>query len=137
MSARVLVADDEEDMRVLVRALLEADAAGISVAAEAGNGAEALRRWREVGPDVVILDQRMPDLTGMEVAEHILREAPEQAIVLFSAYVTDESRALVLSAGVDACIDKEDILSLPDVVRQVTSARRGSRSAGDGAPEGP
>jgi CheY-like chemotaxis protein len=132
------VADDEEDMRVLVRALLEADASGISVAAEAGNGADALARWREVAPDVVILDQRMPDLTGMEVAEHILQERPGQAIVLFSAYLTDEARAHVLAAGVDACIAKEDIFSLPDVVRRVAAARRQpGGSAGDGAAQGP
>ena len=90
---RTLIVDDEEDMRLLLRATIEAANQGLSVAGEAGGGEEGLAQWREHRPDIVLLDQRMPDLTGLEVAERILAEAPDQTIVLFSAYLDDTTRA--------------------------------------------
>src|SRR5205823_10373712 len=57
---RVLIVDDEEDMRALVRATIEVANAGLSVAGEAASGEAAVSTWREERPEVVVLDQRMP-----------------------------------------------------------------------------
>lgn len=113
---RALIVDDDEDMRFLLRALIERANEGLEVAAEAATGAEAIARWREHQPDVVVLDQRMPGGTGLEVAEQILAEAPDQSIILFSAYLDDFVLHRAGELGIRACISKDDYTTIPDAL---------------------
>ena len=121
----ILVVDDAIDMRMLARAVLESD--GIEVVAEATDGHEALRLYRELKPPpiptVILLDQMMPRMTGVEAAKEILAEMPDQLIVLFSAYLSDEVRAEAAAIGVTACVSKVDVGKLPAIVRGVATAR--------------
>lgn len=112
-SNRALIVDDDEDMRFLLRVLIESANEGLAVAAEARNGDEALDQWREHRPDVVVLDNRMPGRTGLEVAAEILGEAPEQSIILFSAFLDDETLARADELGVRACLSKDHYDQLP------------------------
>lgn len=112
----MLVADDEEDIRVLVRTVINRANHGLLIEAEAENGLDAVEQWRQTRPDVVLLDQRMPGLTGLEAAEQILEEHPSQTIVLFSAFFNDVIRAAAERIGIRACISKENILSLPETL---------------------
>lgn len=91
---RVLLAEDENLVRQGIRKLLELDSR-IEIAAEAGDGEEALRRIAEVRPDVVLLDVRMPKLDGMGVLR-ALREDPEAPPCL--VLTTFDDRALTLEA---------------------------------------
>ena len=118
-SRSVLIVDDEDDIRALIRVVLTDGSGGFEVIGEAADGLEAIERWHEYRPDVVLLDQRMPGLTGLEVAEAILSEAPDQTILLFTAFLTDTMRARATEIGVAACIAKEDVFSVPDVIRSV------------------
>ncbi len=113
---RMLVADDEEDMRVLVRSVITRANHGLLVEAEAENGIDAVEQWRQTRPDVVLLDQRMPGLTGLEAAEQILEEHPTQTIVLFSAFLNDVIRSAAEAIGIKACISKENVFSLPETL---------------------
>ena len=117
----VLVVDDAPDMRVLARAVLEA--AGLQVVAEAADGPEALVRFRDLDPPpvptVILLDNMMPGLTGLEVAERILADNPGQLIVLFSAYLSDEVKVEADRLGVTACVSKVDVSKLGDIIRKV------------------
>ena len=61
---RVLIVDDEEDIRALLRSLIEVADGDLSVAGEAVDGDDALRQWRQRRPELVLLDQRMPGLSG-------------------------------------------------------------------------
>ncbi len=113
MSKRILVADDTEDMRVLLRIVL--GRAAFTIAAEATNGTEAWAVWeaeRDEGFYAVILDQRMPGLTGLEVARRILAERPEQRVILFSAHLDEALRAEAEAIGVDAIVDKDELIGL-------------------------
>ena len=105
---RVLIVDDEDDMRALVRNLIEIADNGLAVTGEAADGDEALRRWREDRPDVVLLDQRMPGRSGLETAEVILRESPNQAVILFTAFLEHDIRQRAENLGVKACVKKDD-----------------------------
>jgi YesN/AraC family two-component response regulator len=124
--ATVMIVDDEVDMRLLVRVTIEVANEGLEIAGEATDGHEALRVWRDLDgppvPDVVILDNRMPGMTGFEVAELILAERPRQAIVLYSAFLDDEVRARAAEIGISRCLAKDDVDRLPDVVRELTAA---------------
>jgi CheY-like chemotaxis protein len=113
---RALIVDDEEDMRSLVRAVIEAANHGLTVAGEAGNGAEALERYHSDRPEVVVLDNRMPGMTGLEVAERILAEHPGQPIILFSAYVDEEMTAAAEKIGIGMCLAKSDYSQIPEAL---------------------
>lgn len=116
---RALIVDDEEDMRSLVRAIIETANRGLSVSGEAANGEQALERWRADRPEVVVLDQRMPGMTGLEVAERIRAERPEQLIVLFSAYLDDAVREAAERLGIDMCLSKTEYARLPEILWQL------------------
>lgn len=111
-----LLVDDDDDMRFLLRVLIERANEGLVVAAEAADGSEAIRRWRQHRPDVVVLDQRMPGASGLQVAEHILREEPGQSIILFSAYLDDELLRRADEIGIRACISKDDYDAIPEAL---------------------
>lgn len=114
MTKRVLIADDDEDMRELLRMALSSE--DYTVVGAAVDGAEALEMWRrerDEGVCVVILDQRMPGLYGIDVALAIRQEDPEQRVLLLSAYIDETTQAEALDAGVAACIPKEDVLFVP------------------------
>ena len=110
---RTLIVDDDEDMRFLLRVLIESANEGLQIAAEASSGNEAIAQWREHKPDVIVLDHRMPDLTGLEVAAEILAEHPDQSIILFSAYLDEDTIARADELGVRACLSKDNYDELP------------------------
>ena len=117
----VLVVDDEDDIRQLVRAVLEG--AGFRVVEEAADGIGALDTLQELEappvPTVIVLDNRMPGLTGLEVAERVLDQIPEQRIVLFSAFLNDEITAHAHELGISACASKSDVALLPQLITGV------------------
>ncbi len=102
-------------MRVLIGHVLRA--AGIDVVAEASTAEEAVEFWREHRPDAIVLDQRMPPMTGLEVAGTILGEDPRQVILLFSAAVDSEIRSAAAKVGITACVAKEDVFEIPAIAR--------------------
>jgi YesN/AraC family two-component response regulator len=110
---RALIVDDEADIRLLLRAIIEDADHGLEVVAEAENGTNAIERCREVQPDIVVLDQRMPDVTGLQAAERILAERPDQPIILFSAYLDAEMMRAASALGVRACISKQNAADIP------------------------
>lgn len=121
----ILVVDDAPDMRMVARAFLER--AGLKVVGEAGDGDEALALWRNLDPPpipaVIILDNQMPGSSGLEVAEQILAEVPEQVIVLFSAYLNADLVAQAKRLGVAGCVPKKDVRQLPGIIKDIIAAR--------------
>lgn len=101
--SRVLIVDDTEDIRLLVRIGLEADPR-LEVVGEAGDGAAAIDAARTLDPDAVLLDLRMPRMDGLTALPHLRQAAPGARIVVFSA--TDMLRGQALAAGADAFLDK-------------------------------
>lgn len=82
---RVLIVDDEPPARTRLRALLEG-MPGIVVCGEATNGIEAVRLTTSEGPDVVLMDVRMPGMDGLEAARHLAGMQPPPAVVFVTAY---------------------------------------------------
>lgn len=121
----LLVVDDEVDMRLLVRSVMDLAGDGFAIVAEAADGVEAIDRWRALdgppAPDVIILDNRMPNRSGLEVAEDILRERPDQQIVLFSAFLDDHVRSTAREIGIAECLTKEDVAQLPELIGRIRS----------------
>ncbi len=122
-SPTVLVVDDEPDIRELARLILEMDGLVVD---EAANGDEALAWFIAAdpppNPSAVILDNRMPGLSGIQVAEKMLALYPEQVIVLFSAYLDRELEEAAKAAGVALCVSKTEVRSLPAIIRGLLAA---------------
>jgi len=122
----ILVVDDEVDMRLLVRAVIDMANHGLTIVGEAEDGLEAVTAWRDLGgppvPDVIVLDNRMPRLTGIEAAERILAERPDQLIVLYSSFLDDTVRRDADAVGIARCVSKENLSDLPAVIREMCAA---------------
>ena len=118
---RVLIVDDEEDMRRMLRALIEIANDGLSVAGEAVDGEEAVVRWREHRPDVIVLDEQMPKLSGLAAAERILGEDPAQKIVLFTASPAEAVKQRAERVGVRV-VSKRDVARLVERLRACAAA---------------
>ena len=103
---RVLVVDDSSFMRTSLTHLLESDEA-IHVIGTAADGAEALRKVKELRPDVVLLDLEMSGMNGLLALAHIMAEHPTPVLVLTGLSKTDTTVALrCLEKGALDCIPK-------------------------------
>jgi two-component system, response regulator PdtaR len=94
---KILLAEDETLIRLDLKEILER--AGFDVCAEARDGEEAVALAREAGPDLAILDVKMPRLDGIEAARRILDERPIP-IVMLTAYGQEELVSRAVEAGV-------------------------------------
>ncbi|MFF1352803.1 response regulator [Streptomyces sp. NPDC058297] len=134
---RVVLADDERMVRSALRAILSAED-GIEVVGEAATGAEAVSVVRELAPDVVLMDVRMPGVDGIRATEQILRSMaePPRIVVVTTfendAYVYEALRAgasgfLLKRAEADALVQavrlvaRTDSLLFPAAVRALAA----------------
>jgi DNA-binding NarL/FixJ family response regulator len=106
--ARFLVADDHEVVRIGIRALLE-ERDGWQVIAEACDGAEALTKANELGPDVAILDIRMPVMSGLDVARLIAKSKPKTKVLIVTSYECDQLIWESLEIGVRGYLLKSEV----------------------------
>lgn len=118
MEIRTLIVDDQPDVRLLVRLVIEVANEGLVVSGEAAGGQEALERLEDDDPVVVVLDQMMPDMNGLETATRIRARRPRQVIVLCSAYLDDDMVEQAREVGVQWCVGKAEVRTLPDVIRE-------------------
>ncbi|MFW3172318.1 response regulator transcription factor [Geodermatophilus sp. CPCC 206100] len=119
---RVLVADDEDDIRALV--CLAVRRAGGTVVADVADGAAALAAARAQRPDLAVLDVSMPGATGLEVCTALRAEAAtaEVAVLLLSAGASPDDVARGLAAGADAYLPKPfSVAGLSARVRELTT----------------
>ena len=119
---RTMVVDDQEDVRVLLRMVIELANDGLQVSCEASSGPEALQKLDHCDPRVVVLDQMMPGMNGIETARRIKGERPDQRVIMCSAYLDSTIAAGARAVGVDAVIHKDQISSLPALIREVAAA---------------
>lgn len=124
---RVLVADDHEIVRRGIIALLSLEPE-MTVVGEAGNGAEALALARQLRPDVVVMDIRMPDMDGIEATRLITAAHPDIRVVGVSAFVDDGFRTAMRDAGAFELLDKATAANdLALTIRRCVDARRKGR----------
>ena len=97
MSNTVLIADDAEFMRVMLREIL--DDMGLKTVGEAGDGREALALFRHLKPDLVALDITMPGMDGITALKAILAEDPAALVVMITALGQKEKVLESIQAG--------------------------------------
>ena len=117
-SFRILVVDDEPAQRELVAGFLRKQ--GFDVV-EAAGGGEAVARFKRESFDLVLTDQRMPDLSGLEVLEAVRSASPETAVVIMTAYGTIETAVSAIRAGAADYLTKP--LNLDELLHRVHRVR--------------
>jgi CheY-like chemotaxis protein len=113
-----LIVDDEADIRLLMRLVLEAAGTDCIVIGEAASGQEAIDLFEVMRPDCVVLDVMMPGMDGIETADRIRALAPDQKVILCSAHVDP---GLASQLDCDGYLPKSEVDRLPALVRQVVN----------------
>jgi two-component system, NarL family, response regulator DevR len=102
---RILIADDHEVVRIGLSALLDRQP-GFRVVGQAESGREAIRLARQLRPDVVVLDIRMPDGSGTDACRAITAETPGTPVVMLTSYADEEALFDAISAGASGYVLK-------------------------------
>ena len=118
-----LIVDDQQDIRLLLRILIDAANDGLKVVGEAASGPEAIAEVQRIEPVVIVFDEMMPEMTGVEAAAQVRRMRPAQLMVLCTAYLDGGVIERARAAGVDAWLAKQDVAELPDLIRRLVAAR--------------
>jgi DNA-binding NarL/FixJ family response regulator len=102
----LLVVDDHEVVRQGLVALLDRRA-GFQVVAEAGTAAEALEQARRFQPDLVVMDVRLPDGSGIEACREIRSELPNTRVVMLTSYPDEDAVLAAIVAGASGYLLKQ------------------------------
>lgn len=117
---RVLVADDQAVFRRGLFVVL-GDEADIEVVAEAGDGAQAVSLAEQLRPDVVLMDVRMPRLSGIEATQQIRELVPAAQILMLTVSDEEDDLYQAIKAGANGYLLKEvSIEEVPEAIRAVT-----------------
>jgi DNA-binding NarL/FixJ family response regulator len=117
---RVLLVDDHEAMRMCLRMILRGED-DLEVVGEAGTGAEALKQARRLEPDVVLMDVRLPDGSGVDFTRTLKDQQPEVQVVGLSMHDEQQVRDSMVSAGAANYIVKSRANEqMPEIIRQAT-----------------
>jgi DNA-binding NarL/FixJ family response regulator len=121
MTIRVLLADDDKLLRSGL-ALILGTAADLQVVAEAGDGIEAVEQALATGPDVVLMDVRMPGIDGIEATARLVAARPDTKILILTTFPDDEYVSGALRAGASGFLLKRATPErLLDAVRTVAA----------------
>jgi DNA-binding NarL/FixJ family response regulator len=122
---RILIVDDNERIRRGVLAIL-ASKKNWNVCGEARDGMEAMRKARELLPDLILLDISMPGLNGLEAARLLRQEITHTKILLMSQYDPIPLLPGAIQAGANGCVDKSrlgtDLLSSIERISGISEA---------------
>jgi DNA-binding NarL/FixJ family response regulator len=121
VTTRILLVDDQELLRMGFRMVLEAQD-GLEVVGEAGDGAEAVALTRQLEPDVVLMDVRMPGMDGVQATRALVDGGSRSHIIILTTFDLDEYAHAALRAGASGFLLKDaptaDLLS---AIRAVAS----------------
>jgi len=124
MSVRILIVDNKASIRRRVRELLISEP-GIDVVGEAADGQEAMRKARELKPDVVIMDVGMPVMNGLIATYHIKEEMPDLKVVMLTVYDLPEYAEAAMACGASGYVIKTALLDelVPAIARALDAVR--------------
>jgi len=119
---RVVLVDDHEVVRNGIKSLL-AETPGVSIVGEAGTVKEAIARVEWARPDVVIMDIRLPDGSGIEATREIRARLPNTQVLMLTTYADDEALFASIMAGAAGYVLKQ--IKGADLVRAVQTVGSG------------
>jgi len=119
---RLLLVDDHEVVRLGLRALLEHHPQ-FEVVGEAANSKETMEMVETVKPDIVLLDIRLPGVSGVEVCEEITQKYPDVRVIILTSYAEDEMLFSAIRAGASGYVLKQ--IGGDGLIRAIEAVGRG------------
>lgn len=119
---RILVVDDHEVVRLGIKALIQQHPT-MQVVAEASSGEEAIRQALAQHPDVVVMDVRMPGMSGVDACRQITQQLPETRVVMLTTFAEDDLLFSAIRAGASGYVLKR--IGSNDLVKTIESVARG------------
>lgn len=113
---KILIVDDEPSMRLLLSELLSLD---YEIAGEASNGNQAVEMYKELKPDLVTLDEIMPEMDGLNALKEILAFDPQAKVIIITALDhVDNVKTLVKAGALDYIIKPFDSDKVLDSIQK-------------------
>jgi DNA-binding NarL/FixJ family response regulator len=116
MTIRVVLADDQPLVRAGLRVLI-GDTPGITVTGEAATGTEAVQQARDIRPDVVLMDIRMPGMNGIAATRIITADADAARVIVLTTFDDDDNVYAALQAGASGFLVKD--MALDDILTAI------------------
>lgn len=120
----VVIVDDHDLIRAGIRYMLS-DVSGIKVVGEADNGEDGLKLARELSPDVVLMDIRMPGVGGLEATRKILHYSPDTKVLVITACADDMHPTRLLQIGAFGYLTKD--ASVDEMIQAIRTVYAGQR----------
>ncbi len=118
----LLLVDDHEIVRTGLRTLLSTES-GLRVLAEAGTGSQAVSQALRFMPDIVLLDVKLPDASGIKTCRDLLSACPTTHVIFLSSYWDEEAVLAAIQAGAHGFAAKE--IQTEDLLRAIRSVAEG------------
>jgi DNA-binding NarL/FixJ family response regulator len=118
-SIRVVIADDESDVRLLLRIQLELE--GFEIAGEATDGRSVIETCRDTQPDVVVLDLLMPGVNGFEAIPTLRHQHPNVAIVAYTAVAGEFVRKEMARMRIPLLLKSGNVTALATKIRELAA----------------
>jgi len=124
---RILIVDDNELVRRCMQKILDSHS-GFQVCGEATNGEEAVRVFRELKPDCVVLDFSMPLMNGIDAAREISQMSPGVPLLMCTMFKSDQLVRAAEEVGVNRIVSKSEKLSsnLVNTIESLVSTHKAS-----------
>jgi DNA-binding NarL/FixJ family response regulator len=119
---RILLCDDHEVVRMGLKALLE-HRPNLKVVAEASSGEQAIERTAQFQPQVVVMDIRMPGISGVEACRLITAKHPQTRVVILTSYAEDELLISAIQAGAAGYVLKR--IGGDDLIKTIEAVANG------------
>jgi len=124
MAESLFLVEDEELVCELLGEFL-ATMDDIDFLGEARDGASAIARCRELKPELVILDLRLPEVSGLEVLKVLHKEMPETKVIIFTGSLSEETLQITLNHGARAYVEKA--FGLEELQKAIAAVREGEQ----------
>lgn len=115
----ILIVDDNAAVRRLIRRMIESSSREIY---ECASGAEALRNYPEILPDLTLMDIRMPGIDGLTATRNILEKYPEAQVVIVTDYAGDEIKNAAFAVGAKGYVLKDNLADVEIVISNLTDS---------------
>jgi len=119
---RIILVDDHEVVRIGLKTLLERHPE-FDVVGEASSAREAVEKTASLKPDVVVMDIRLPGVSGIDACEEIVKRFPETKVLMLTSYAEDEMLFSAIRAGASGYVLKQ--IGSEDLVRALESVSSG------------
>ncbi len=123
--SKIMIVDDHEVVRLGLISLLEQNSQ-YEVVAQAENALEAIKKVETYKPDIVLMDIRLPGMSGIEACEKICSKYPDTKVIMLTSYAEDEMLFSAIKAGASGYVLKQ--INAKDLINSIESVARGEAS---------